>query len=556
MSDARFRDSHSDVYAAEQVARDGTGRRKELMRRIQVIALTTAIASHAFAQPGTLNDTITGPGSHLSNFGHAVAIDGEWLVVGAPLEVTAGNKGKVYIYRRGPTGWALDTCFVASQPNSTLGISVAVQSEGPSKATVAAGAHFQNVGGLVQAGAVYIYEWNGTQWSEAPGPLAATPVVGNELFGICLALQDDTLVVGASNGSPPGGAGQRGAVYVFDRPPGGSFTQTTLLDDPAGNMFDRFGTDVAIHGNRIAVGAPGANQGSASDAGRVYVFTSNGSWGQQPAVVQPPSPQTSGLFGGAVAIEETRLYVGSHGHSMTNGIAYVFDLQPNGSWGHLATLNPPPAPMAEFGVEIAVRDGLVAIGAYMDEKVYLFREANGVWYQPFGPLTPPMPADDFGLSIDFSDDEIAVGARLAGPPMNKTGKVFIYDADPFFPTYGDGCPSSCGSVPIHMAAGAYAQGGSITFFVDQAPFATPVFWLIGVGTSSAPVNASCMVDILPLAVTIPVFLSSSTPCEFDTTYTVTVPVGFPLPPCITSQIVCVDPLVGGGYSISNAVKIQ
>ena len=113
----------------------------------------------------------------------------------------------------------------------------------------------------------------------------------NDNFGTSVALDGDTLAVGAYNeGSAATGvngdqadnsASGAGAVYVFVRS-GSTWTQQAYVKASNTESYDRFGISVALDGDTLAVGAYGESSAdidldgdqadnSASQAGAVYV---------------------------------------------------------------------------------------------------------------------------------------------------------------------------------------------------------------------------------------------------------------------------------------------
>jgi hypothetical protein len=100
-------------------------------------------------------------------------------------------------------------------------------------------------------------------------------------FGAALALDGDWLAVGAP-GVDLEGARNAGAVYLFQRTGDAWQELTRLLPDPA--QFDaRFGSALAMDGETLAVGAPYEhNPGSGNASGAVYVFVRSGNnWEKQ-----------------------------------------------------------------------------------------------------------------------------------------------------------------------------------------------------------------------------------------------------------------------------------
>ena len=171
-------------------------------------------------------------------------------------------------------------------------------------------------------------------------------------FGAALALQGDTLVVGAPyepskssgvDGDPtdesvPGA----GAVYVFARS-GTTWSQQAYLKPSTGGLAIHFGFSVALDGDTLVAGAPneesnatGVNGNqldtSASGAGAVYVFTRSGTTWSQQAYVK--SSQTAAGYGCGygVAVSSDTLAFGCIGDTGGNpflaqnqyGSIYVF----------------------------------------------------------------------------------------------------------------------------------------------------------------------------------------------------------------------------------------
>ncbi len=89
-----------------------------------------------------------------------------------------------------------------------------------------------------------------------------------------------------------------------------------------------FGRSVAISGNLVAVGVGGANAGSVSNAGAVYLFKRRGLAYVQEAKLIAPDATPGAEFGRAVAIQGNRLVVGARfaqvGTLSNAGAAYVF----------------------------------------------------------------------------------------------------------------------------------------------------------------------------------------------------------------------------------------
>ena len=159
----------------------------------------------------------------------------------------------------------------------------------------------------VQSGAAYVYLDTGTAFT-AQQRLQAPDPGEDDLFGAALALDGDLLVVGA-----PGADRQmlvnRGSAYLFRRGPGG-WTWEATLAPPDAAAHDNFGIALAVDAGTVLIGAPGRAVGDAAGAGSVFAFRQvAGTW-TAVATITAPLPVTADRFGSALALNADRLLVG------------------------------------------------------------------------------------------------------------------------------------------------------------------------------------------------------------------------------------------------------
>ena len=128
-------------------------------------------------------------------------------------------------------------------------------------------------------GTAYVYARDSSDviddWSK-DATLTASDGLANDRFGTAVAVDGDTIVVGAAGDNT-----NRGSAYVFVKPMGNwaTDTETAKLTAPGAANDDAFGFTVAVAGDFIVVGARGDDDG-ASQSGSVYVFTKpSGGWG-------------------------------------------------------------------------------------------------------------------------------------------------------------------------------------------------------------------------------------------------------------------------------------
>jgi hypothetical protein len=132
-----------------------------------------------------------------------------------------------------------------------------------------------------------------------------------------------------------GPSSDQGAVYVFERDDPGTpsdplddaWTQTAALHAPEPGALDGFGSSVGISGDVIAVGAPSPDLAGAR-LGHAFVFERLGSGWIETAVLVPVSAELGARFGSSLALAGDRLFVGapfSDARAPEAGAAHVFE---------------------------------------------------------------------------------------------------------------------------------------------------------------------------------------------------------------------------------------
>lgn len=124
----------------------------------------------------------------------------------------------------------------------------------------------------------------------------------DDSFGLAMAGSDRWLVVGEP-GNDEKGSGA-GAAYLFDANTGALKRRLLASDGAAG---DRFGSAVAVSGNRIVIGAPGKN----SERGKAYLF--DALTGRELRQMVSSSPTNGDALGSAVSVAGDAVVVGVPG---------------------------------------------------------------------------------------------------------------------------------------------------------------------------------------------------------------------------------------------------
>ncbi len=246
----------------------------------------------------------------LQNYGTSVSISGDIAVVGAP-RFLPGQLGAAYVFRRNGNAWSFQQRLMNNQLD--FGASVAVSGE-----TIVVG----DTGGN---GRALVYRWNGTTWA-LETTLFNSGAGPGDLFGCSVAIEGDTLVVGTLADNTPA-ANDAGSATVFHRS-GTTWTEQAFLTASDPHFSDFFGSSVALNGDTLAVGAYFADAPGVLDAGAAYVFQRNGTSWSQTAKLIASDPKTDDRLGSSIALNGDTILAGAAFYDLPNrqntGAAYLF----------------------------------------------------------------------------------------------------------------------------------------------------------------------------------------------------------------------------------------
>jgi drug/metabolite transporter superfamily protein YnfA len=388
--------------------------------------------------------TLTNPTpAQFDYFGHAAAISGTRVVIGAPFDDTsATNAGSAYTFDLAGADPAepvatLDTTGLAGFHN--FGDAVAIS--GRYVVVGAAHAPFNDPffdKGASSGGNTYVYDLASAAPTVPMLTLTNPSPAAYDFFGWSLAVAGTTLVIGARNDST--GAQYAGSVYVYDLASPTPAAIVMTLTNPTPASGERFGYSVAMSGTRLVVGAAEAYQG-ASSVGSVYVFDLAGAAPTVPiATLTNPGPASGDYFGSTVAIDNTRVIVGAFFDdtgSSDAGSAYVYDLASATPTVPMFTLtNPTPENTDYFGYTVAISGTLALVGSPNDDtgmtnrgSVYVYDLAGTRPAVPITKLSNPSRTLDngFDTTLAIHGTHVVIGAPTDDTGATNAGRVFIYD---------------------------------------------------------------------------------------------------------------------------------
>lgn len=369
-------------------------------------------------------------------FGTAVALLADTAVVGAPGRSTGA--GAVFTYAQTEGGWVADGNLAPADLTSldAFGSSLAIDGN-----TLVVGAP----GDVAGRGSAYVFVRSAGGWDLAQKVEPSALETGSG-FGFSVALSGDLLVVGALGNEFVGPFPER--AFVFSRTAGGWSEVATLTPDD-GAVGDLFGTALAISEGRIAVGAK-RHSGS---RGAVYLFSaSDFSFDRKLAF---PDAVSGDLLGSALATMPGRLVVGASGDVRVadgGGAAYVFDLgQPEAAPEVL--LPSVPAGNAGFGSAVSASPDFIAVAAPNARSVDVYQWSDGVFSaraQYLGPVDNRL--DFFARSLGVASGVLLVGAQLDNQANAQAGAAYAYNLPA--PTAASGFPVPMQSPGMLLVAGA------------------------------------------------------------------------------------------------------
>jgi hypothetical protein len=413
-------------------------------------------------------------------FGDAVAIDADTIVIGAPL-VNLGpttDAGAVYVFVRDPsTGvFTEQQKLTASDAAAEDSFGSAVDIDGH---TIVVGAPLANLGPTVDPGAVYVFTRDPTAannpWAQQQ-KLTAADALANDFLGFSVHVEGHTLVAGAP-GKDAGAANATGAAYVFTRDPDDQavpWTQQQKLTAADSAAEDQFGVSVSLNGNTIVVGAPLVNRLTIFDAGAVYVFTRDqfaflNPWSQRQKLIAA-NPGAGDQLGASVSIDGNTLLAGApqadFAGAFNSGEAYVFTRESaSANFGQNQILRARIAGSdSQFGISVRVDGSAALIGASGTRfftatdagAAYLFvrQTLSGTWRQQQEITgSSPEALAEFGgaVGLDAASAVIGSAKRFQGI-FTAAGAAFAFDLEPLSAEFSQ-------ETDVLTAAGAAANDG-------------------------------------------------------------------------------------------------
>jgi len=327
-------------------------------------------------------------------FGHSCALQGDTAILS--YGVYSGPQGASVFARNDSGDWSIQGNLRASNqdPADDFGRAIAIDRD-----TVVIGARLEdsasreingdqgnaprNNNGDHNSGAAYVFVRNESgQWAQQAYLKASDGQTGDN-FGWKVAIDMNTAVVGSYEfRREPRYAG---AAYVFERDDSGTWSEQAILKATYRDEGDRFSRALDIDGDTIVIGAywdDGAARGingdesdnSVRDTGAVHVFVrdSTGQWRKQ-AYIKSDEPSAGEYFGSSVDLQGDYLVVGAYGEDgevTDSGAAYLFTRDKSGTWHQKARFRASNPGEGDFYAlnGVAIDGGLICVSASNEDS--------------------------------------------------------------------------------------------------------------------------------------------------------------------------------------------
>lgn len=395
-------------------------------------------------------------------FGAAVATDGDWVAVGAPLANAAQiDDGAVFLYRDTGAGWARTQKITAPDPGAGDEFGFALRFVDDVLLIGAPGDDNE--------GSVYIYRLDGSSWLFET-KLYGAATSSNARFGNAVAGSGDTVLVG----TPLQSGGGLVSVFQFD---GANWNQSAVLDAADDAADDQFGFAVAFDGTHALISAHLQDRTSLEpNTGAAYIYAFDGAaWTQEAKLTAEADATPQANFGYSGSIGAGTAIVGAFqadtAADVFTGAAYVFR-RGGAGWTRESTLVASDGVGGDlFGLAI---DGVetVLIGAPGDAPTGSTQTRFGSAYLFDVPPGGPIDSDGDGLT---DDQELLLGTDPFNPDTDGDGLLdgteVDIGTDPLNPdTDGDGLSDGYEvNVSLTDPLNPDTDGDGLTDDIDPTP---------------------------------------------------------------------------------------
>ncbi len=394
------------------------------------------------------------------SFGSSSDIQGDVAVFSAHFsDEIAPEAGAVYVFRRGASGWQQEVKLTPADLAQDDNFGYSCSLDGD---VLVISAPRHNAMGT-QVGAVYVYRYDGNSWNQEQKLFPPTPLAFGR-FGTDVSVSGDVIAVGRYRVV----GGVLGEVHLF-RYNAGIWAIEDTVTGADSVVGDLYAYSLDLDGDELVVGA------YLDDTfGSMYFYRRNGSTWEFKQKVFAIDKQDGDLFSKGISMDGDVVVTGSNREDQLGtdaGAAYVFRFS-GSEWVHEQKLLASDGRvMDRFGTHIAVNDGLIVVGSRLDDHVggvdagsaYIFRYDGSSWTERRKLIGSDSAAGDWaGHTVATDGRSVLMNSPLHSHPSTPTsGTSYLY------------------SFPFREFAGVFPSGSQA--IMATAPTGNPVILLTVAG---------------------------------------------------------------------------
>ncbi|WP_299838963.1 hypothetical protein [uncultured Tenacibaculum sp.] len=379
-------------------------------------------------------------------FGERVAIDGNIAVASSRSNEAA--EGKVYVFVNDGSGnWTQQTILKASDgfAGDNFGSSVAIEGN-----YLIVGARSQTNASAVDTGAAYLFEYNGIDdtWTEV-AVFEPSDGSSGDRFGESVSIEGNLILIGSRDGCVGGCA------YLYENDGTNTFTYSeTKLEPQVQSNYSgaRFGYAVLIKNGRAYVGGARdySSVGNAHSGGvQIWDQANDGTWSRTHRL---RGTETTEFFGCSLSVEDDYLVIGALNYETSStpeadqGRVFVYKADVNGNYldsNRVMIQNTDKDSFTDqrFGSTVALENGYLYVGARGNsgepnsDAVYIFKDDGTNNWTQFSKVTTGDSVGYFSnnaLSVSYPN--MIVGQHRDHFPSNSGAIHFVPLASTVTPT--------------------------------------------------------------------------------------------------------------------------
>ncbi|KPA12838.1 PKD domain-containing protein [Candidatus Magnetomorum sp. HK-1] len=272
----------------------------------------TQFSKH-YASDGAANDY----------FGHAVDILNNYAIVGAYADdISSTDQGSAYIFTYDGSNWTQHQKLSASDPAASDQFGWAVNL---SENYAIVGSRYDDDNGS-NSGSAYIFTKDGANFSQQ-AKLTASDGQANDYFGYAVAISENYAVVGAYAHDLVSG-NDIGAAYIFERN-GTNWSEVAKLTPTDGSTTDYFGAKVAMSDDYIIVGTRYDDDNGAT-SGSAYVYKYDGTNWNYLVKLSASDGTADAYFTQGIDLSDNFIAIGAYRgeyHNISQGTAYFYKIE-------------------------------------------------------------------------------------------------------------------------------------------------------------------------------------------------------------------------------------